>query len=345
MKVLLTGATGFLGSEIARELVRQGHTLRVLARATSKLDGLAGVTHERVVGDLLDPASIERALEGMDAVIHAAGSTSARQRDHRMLVQVNVDGTRNLLEAAARRPGLRVVHTSTVGAVGGAPRPVLLDERAKWNLGGLGYHYLDSKRQGEELALARAREGMNLVVVNPGMIFGPGDVYLTSTRYVLEYLRGKNRFAVRGGLSFCDVRDVARAHVAALTQGRPGERYILAGQNLTHREALAALHQLTGLNRPIRMPGALIMAAAGISQALARLRPHGLEDLNLGVARVAKMFLYFDVSKAKRELGYVVRPFDETLRDTLRDLVDRGLYPARTPALAALTTRRLPQAA
>ena len=345
MKVLLTGATGFLGSEIARELVRQGHSLRVLARATSKLDGLTGVTHERLVGDLLDAPSVERALDGMEAVIHAAGSTSTRQRDRAMLTRVNVDGTRNLLEAAARRPGLRVVHTSTVGAVGAAARPVLLDERAGWNLGNLGYHYLDSKRQGEELALARAREGMNLVVLNPGMILGPGDVYLTSTRYVLEYLRGKNRFAVRGGLSFCDVRDVARAHVAALTQGRAGERYILAGQNLTHREALVALHRLTGLHRPIRIPGAMIMLVAAVSQALARVRPHGLEDLTLGVARVARKYLFVDVSKARRELGYVVRPFDETLRDTLRDLVERGLFPARTQALAALATRRLPQAA
>jgi dihydroflavonol-4-reductase len=345
MKVLLTGATGFLGSEIARELVRQGHALRVLARATSKLDGLEGVAHERVVGDLLDVASVDRALEGMEALIHTAGATSVRMRDKAMLRAVNVDGVANVLEAAARRPGLRVVHTSTVGAVGGSPGPTLLDEEAPWNLGGLGYDYLETKRRGEELALARAREGMDLVVVNPGMIFGPGDVYLTSTKYVLEYLRGKNRFAPRGGLSFCDVRDVARAHVAALTRGRAGERYILAGQNLTHRDALLALRRMTGLYRPIPMPGAVLWLAGALSQALARLRPHPLEDLTLGVVRVAQMFLFFDVSKAQRELGYVVRPFEETLGDTLRDLVARGLFPARTPALAALVEKRLRQAA
>ena len=345
MRVLLTGATGFLGSEIARELSRQGHQVRVLARATSSLAGLEGVEHERVIGDLLDPASIDRALEGVEAVIHTAGATSVRQRDTRMLYRVNVEGTRNLLEAAEKRTGLRVVHTSTVGAVGATERPETLDETATWNLGGLGYDYLDSKRQGEELALARARQGMDLVVLNPGMIFGPGDVYMTSTKYVLEYLRGRNRFAPRGGLSFCDVRDVARAHVAALTRGRAGERFILAGQNVTHREALATLHRLTGLYRPIPMPGAILWLAGALSQAVAKLVPHGLEDLTLGVVRVARKFLYFDVSRARSELGYEVRPFEETLRDTLRDLIDRGLHPARTPALAALASKRLPEAA
>lgn len=336
MKVLLTGATGFLGSEVARELRRQGHALRVLMRATSKVDGLAGLAYERVEGDLLDAASVDRAMEGMEAVIHCAGATGARRRDRDLVYRVNVEGTRHVLEAAARRPGIRVVHTSTIGAVGGSVEPVLLDERAAWNLGGLGYHYLDSKRQGEELALARAREGMNLVVVNPGMILGPGDVYQTSTRYVLEYLRGWNRFAVRGGLSFCDVREVAKAHAAALTRGRAGERYILAGQNLEHLAVLRELNRVTGLHRPIRVPWIVMYAIAVLFDAAARVRPHGLEELNPPVARVARQFLYFDVGKAQRELGYVLRPFDETLRDTVRDIVERRLHAGEPrPQLAA----------
>jgi dihydroflavonol-4-reductase len=338
MKVLLTGATGFLGSEVARELARQGHAVRALVRATSRLDGLRGVPFERAEGDVTDRAAVTTAARGVDAVLHVAGATSGRRRDREATIRTNVEGTRAILEATASRPTMRVVVTSTVAAIGAARTPHVLDESARWNLGGIGYHYAESKREAEELALTRARAGANIVVLNPGMILGPGDVYLTSTRYVLEYLRGWNRFAVRGGLSFCDVREVAKAHVAALTKGRAGERYILAGQNVTHLQALRALQRVTGLHRPIPIPGSVLGAVAVFSELLARVVHHSLEDFTRAMARVARMYLFMDPAKARRELGYVVRPFDESLRDTVRDLVDRGLFPARTPALAALGT-------
>jgi dihydroflavonol-4-reductase len=336
MKVLLTGATGFLGSEIARELVRQGHELRVLVRPTSKLDGLAGLTYDKVEGDVLDAASVERALDGVDALIHTAGNTSARPRDAAQIHRVNVEGTRTVMAAAARRPGLRVVHTSSTSAVGLTRRPRVLDENAVWDVGGLGYHYVDSKRAGETVVLEFFQKGLDVVILNPGMILGPGDVYITSTRYVLEYLRGRNRFAPRGGLAFCDVREVARAHVTALTKGRAGERYILAGQDVTHKEALDTLRRVTGLYRPLHVPAFLFWLAGALSELAARVRPHGLEELNRAVARFAHLYAAYDVAKARRELDYVVRPFDETVRDTVRDFVTRGLHPARTPALADL---------
>jgi dihydroflavonol-4-reductase len=336
MKVLVTGATGFLGSAIARELVRQGHAVRALVRKTSKLDGLAGLSYEKVEGDILDADSVERALDGVDALIHTAGNTSARPRDKALVHRVNVEGTRTVMAAAARRPDLRVVHTSSTTAVGATRRPRVLDENATWHVGGSGYHYVDSKKAAEAIVLEHARAGLDVVILNPGLILGPGDVYLTSTAYVLEYLRGRNRFAARGGISCCDVREVARAHVAALTRGRPGERYILAGQNVSHQEFLTTLRRITGLYRPIRLPGAVFWIAAAFSELAARIRPHKLEELNRGIARWAGWTCYYDVAKARRELDYVVRPFDETVRDTVRDLVGRGLHPARTPALADL---------
>jgi dihydroflavonol-4-reductase len=336
MKVLLTGATGFLGSEIARELTRQGHTLRVLVRKTSKLDGLKGLVYEKVEGDVTDAASVDRALDGVDALIHTAGNTSTRRRDREALYRVNVDGTRTVLAGAAQRKTGRVVVTSSIVSVGASADPVALDEGATWNTGGRGYHYVDSKRQGEEIALEFAKNGMNLVVLNPSMIMGPGDVYLTSTKLVLEYMKGRNRFWFRGGLSYCDVREVAKAHVTALTKGRSGERYIVAGPNKSYKELQEELYRITGLYKPRRVPYPLLLVAAALSEAAATIAPHSLEDLNLAVVKHAKLFSYYDSSKAERELGYVVRPFDEMLRDTIRDQVARGLAKPSTQKLQGL---------
>jgi len=341
MKVLLTGATGFLGSEIARELVRQGHSLRVLVRGTSRLDGLAGLAFDKVVGDVLDAASIERALDGMDALIHTAGHTGSRPRDKAAVMRTNVEGTRIVMAAAARRPGLRVVHTSSVVTIGATAKPRVLDEHATWNLAGTGYHYVDSKKAAEEIVLEHARAGLDVVVLNPGMILGPGDVYITSTRYVLEYLRGRNRFAPRGGLTWGDVREIARAHVTALRKGRAGERYILAGQNHSHAEVMATLYRVTGLHRPLPAPRLVLWIAAILSEAAAKIHPHGLEEMNRGVLRWSQKWNYTDSGKAQRELDYVIRPFDETVRDTVRDFMRRGLLTPRTPALAGLVTREL----
>jgi dihydroflavonol-4-reductase len=337
MKVLLTGATGFLGGEIARELVRQGHALRVLVRKTSKLDGLKGLTYEKVEGDITDAASVDRALDGVDALIHTAGNTSQRRRDKDALYRVNAEGTRTVLAAAAMRKTGRVVVTSSIVTIGASSEPVALDEQATWNIGGRGYHYVDSKRQGEEIALEHARNGMNVVVLNPSMIMGPGDVYLTSTKLILEYLKGRNRFWFRGGLSYCDVREVAKAHVTALTKGRSGERYIVAGPNKSYKELQDELYRITGLYKPLRVPYFLLVAAAALSEAVAAIAPHSLEDLNLVIIKHAKLFSYYDSSKAERELGYVVRPFDEMLRDTIRDQVSRGLAKPSTTQLQALT--------
>jgi dihydroflavonol-4-reductase len=341
MKVLLTGATGFLGSEIARELIRQGHALRAFVRPTSRLDGLRGLRFETVVGDILDAAAVERALDGVDALIHTAGHTGARPRDRAAVHRVNVEGTRTVMAAASRRPGLRVVYTSTVGTIGATRAPRLLDEHATWNLAGTGYHYVDAKKAAEEIVLEHARDGLDVVIMNPGVILGPGDLYVTSTRYVLEYLRGRNRFVVHGGLSFGDVREIARAHVAGLTKGRAGERYILAGQNHSHAEVMATLYRVTGLYRPVRVPALLLWLTAVLSEAAARLHGHGLEELSRGLVRVARLFAFMDSAKARRELDYVIRPFDESLRDTVRDQLRRGLAAASTRALAGLAAAEL----
>lgn len=336
MRIFMTGATGFLGAHIAREVVRVGHDLRILVRKKSKLDGLSGIKYEAIEGDICLRSSVESGIRGVDAVIHAAGNVSPRRRHKDALYRVNVEGTRNVLTAALAQGGLRVVHTSSIVAVGASLTPSVMNEETPWSGGGEGYHYVDSKRQGEDIARELAQAGLKVVILNPGLILGPGDIYLTSTRYVLEYLKGHNRFALPGGLSFCDVRDVAKAHVAALTKGRVGERYIVAGNNVSHRDALSTMYRMTGLGRPFSIPVGAATFAALLAEGLSLAGVRGLEDLNRPFVRYTHLYSYFDVSKARRELGYEVRPFEETVADTVRDFLARGIFPAKTKELLAL---------
>ena len=323
MKVLVTGATGFLGGEIARELVRRGHQVRVLVRSTSKLENVGGV--EKAVGDILDRASVEAALAGMQAVIHTAGHTGQRKRDFEAVMAVNFEGTRNVL-GAAKAAGLRTVHTSSMTAIGATVEPVVQTEESEWTGGDVGYVYAISKRRGEDHARELAAQGLDVVILCPGLILGSGDMHLSSTRYVLEYLRGRNRAHFdRGGNSYCHVHDVARAHVAALEgKGRRGERYILTGHNSSQKETIERLYRLTGLHKPMHVPWALAWTAGLLSQTAALLFQHSAEDLNLPLLRYARRYAYSDCSKAQRELDYHVTPFDDILRETIGDLVARG---------------------
>lgn len=333
MKVLVTGATGFLGSWIVRELLRHGHAPRVLIRRGSRLDGIAGLEVEPVAGDLLDQESIDRATRGMEAVIHAAGQVSARG-GRAELRRVNVGGTRSVLDAAARY-SLRVIYTSTIATLGTTYEPVVRDEEGPSPPVNSGFGYVDTKREAEELARLQARRGQEVVILNPGIILGPGDVYFTSTRIVLEYLRGTLRFYPRGGISFCDVREVAAAHVAALTRGRRGERYILAGENVTYAELFARLRRMTGLPPAWPMPWwmapALVFSSEVASVFGSQLLQEAVESMRYG-----QRFNFRDSAKARRELGYASRPLEQSLRDTVLDELVRGVARASTPELLAL---------
>lgn len=336
MKVLLTGATGFLGSAIARALTARQHDLRVLVRHTSPLAALSDVACERVFGDITEPSSVGAALAGMDAVIHTAGFTGTRLRDRERLYRVNTEGVRTICQAMQERGPKRLVLTSSIVSIGTSSEPTPLDESTPWTGGGQGYHYVDSKRQGEELAFAAT--GLEVVAVNPGFILGPGDARLTSTRYVSEYVGGRNIFYLpTGGLSFCDVRDVALAHVAALERGRPGQRYITAGHNVTHRQALEELHALTGLTRPRALPKTLALAACVASELAAKLTRHSLEDLNRPFIRYSTHYCFYSSVRAQAELGYHIRPLREMWTDTLKYQLSHGIIAARSERLRQLS--------
>lgn len=334
MRVLVTGATGFLGAWVTRALVQAGHAVRILVRATSPREPLEAVSVEEAAGDVLDPRSVARAMEGVEAVVHCAGLVALRPRDREALFRVNVEGSRHVLEAARAR-GLRVLFTSTIGTQGSTLEPVARDERARVAPRAGDSAYVESKWLGEEVALAMAARGADIVVLNPGLVLGPGDVSLRGTRFVSYYLQGLLRFHPGGGMSFCDVRDVAAVYVSALERGRAGERYLLAGINLGYGQLLAELRRLTGLHPtwPLPWPAALGLAFA--SELASTFLEHPLEELNLSVAGPAQRFIFADVGKAVAELGYRPRDFRITLADTVADHLSRGACPPRRPAHAS----------
>jgi len=342
MKVLVTGATGFLGSWITRALLAGGHRVRVLRRAHSgpaRPDSLSGLDVETVPGDVLDRATLSAATRGVGAVVHAAGLISTRPRDRRRLYEVNVGGTRNVLEAAGER-GVRVIHTSSVATVGFTAQPERRDESFRVEAADLlDYAYADSKRMAEELAMELCAGGVEAVTLLPGLLLGPGDSESGSTRVVLQHLRRLLRFAPTGGISFGDVRDVAATYVTALGQGKPGRRYILAGANHGYGELGHMLAALTGIDAPWPLPAPMAQVWGLWSEAVSALTPHPLDELTLVTATYAARFNYCDAARAEKELGYRPRAFEETLRDTVIDLVRRGLAPASTDRLLAMMGR------
>lgn len=324
MRTLITGATGFLGSWVTRAVSAAGHRPRVLVRDATRLAPLHALELEVARGDILDRASLQRALLDVDAVIHVAGLVSLRNRDEQRLAEVNLEGTRNVLEAA-RQQGARVLHTSSIGTLGVTREPIAVSEAGAGAAAvPLRYPYADSKRRSAELALEYAREGLPVCVLLPGNVLGPGDGNATSTRMVSDYLAGRTRFYLPGGLSFADVRDVATAYVSALERGRSGHSYVLAGVNLSYRELLDQLCSLTGLHRALPSPWPMAEMSAWWSELASLYFEHPFEELNSSVLQYGRYFNFCDCSKAARELGYQTRPFEHTLRDTIDDLRARS---------------------
>ncbi len=309
--------------------------MRVLARTPERLAGLLQLGVEVRQGDILSRDALESALPGVEAVVHCAGAVSLKPRQRDDTFRANVLGTQNVLDAAAARR-LRVLHTSSIATLGPTRTPQVLDEAAPAARLDFEYAYAASKRQAEALALSRARDGQDVVILNPGIMLGPDDVYFSSTEFVRRYLRSELGFHFPGGASFCDVRDVARAYPRALAVGRSGERYILAGLNLRYAEVLGELRSLTGLQRSSGVPSALAELGAAYSEWVASFWQHPLEDLNLSVVRWGSLFNYCTSEKAERELGYRNREFTRTLTDTVIDHVNRGAARASTAKLRTL---------
>ena len=315
-KTLLTGATGFIGAHVGRALLARGDDLRVAVRGDGKRE--IDLDAEQVRCDILDRRAVRRAMKGVGRVFHAAGVTSVRPEDAELLFDVNVRGTRIVLEEALRAGVERAVYTSSAAALGPAPRGGTADENQLFTAGHLGIPYVNSVHEAEAQALRLAAKGLSLVCVNPTGVFGPGDTHVTSTRLVRSFLLGRVPAYADGGINVVDVRDVATGHLQADSHGAIGERYILGGRNFTFDRLFADLGRLSGIAPPVKVPRSLAAAAAG-------LLPIGPGQTTLSPQEVmaASRFWTYRSTKAKRELNWKARPHEETLEATVGWYMDR----------------------
>jgi dihydroflavonol-4-reductase len=312
----VTGATGFLGSHVARVLGERGAQLRLLVRPTSDLRNIADLNAERVEGDLRDPASIEKALAGCDALFHVAADYRLWVQDPEQMYRSNVEGTRGLIEAARRQGVRRIVYTSSVATMGFGSNGALADENSPVSLADMIGHYKRSKFMAEQVAFEAARSGVDVVVVNPTTPIGERDLKPTPTgRIVVDFLKRKFPAYVDTGLNLVDATECARGHLQALEKGRAGERYILGGENLTLKQILDRLSAITGLPSPsVKLPYVFALAAGVVDETVTG-RILGREPrATIDAVRMGRKKMFITSAKAERELGWRSVPVDDALR-------------------------------
>ena len=320
MKVFVTGATGFLGSHVARVLESQGAELRLLARASSDLRNLDGVAGDRVTGDLLEPESYRTALAGCEALFHVAADYRLWIPDPDRMYRANVEGTRALLKMAREQGVRRVVHTSSVATMGFTSDGDIVDENTPVSLASMIGHYKRSKFLSEQVAFEAARGGQDVVVVNPTTPVGERDIKPTpSGRIIVDFLKKKFPAYVDTGLNLVDATECARGHVLAFEKGRSGERYILGGENLSLKQILDQLGVLTGLPSPtIRLPYFFALAT-GVVDELVTGRLLGREPrATIDAVRMGKKKMWVSSAKAERELGWRIIPVNDALSRAVR---------------------------
>src|SRR5438552_5348802 len=316
MKAFVTGATGFVGSHVATVLAEQGAELRLLVRTGSDPKNIQELNADRVIGDLCDPESIDRAMAGCDVVFHVAADYRLWVRDPAQMYRANVEGTQTILQAARKNRVRRVVYTSSVATMGFTVKNLPVDESSPVSLENMIGHYKRSKYMAEEVAIAAGRDGIDVVVVNPSTPVGEQDIKPTPTgRMVVDFLKKKFPAYVDTGLNLVDVRECARGHVAALEKGRSGERYILGGENLTLKQILDKLAKITGLPSPILKLPYIFAYAAGIADEMVTGRLRGREPrATIDTVRMGAKKMFASSDKAERDLGWKIVPIESALR-------------------------------
>jgi dihydroflavonol-4-reductase len=322
-KTLVTGATGFVGLHLAKALARRGDELRLLVRDTSDTSPLEGLEWEPAVGDVTDRDSVHNAMRGVDRVFHVAGTTSMRTPARDRVFEVNVEGTRNVIDEASRADVSRVVFTSSSSAVGTAKRGGTIDEDQPFTAGRLGITYINSKHEAEVIATRAAAKGLPVVIVNPSFVLGPDDPNPsgTSNALVRRLLLRRIPGYLDGAINIVDVRDVAAGHLLADERGEAGERYLLTGRNFTLQRFFADLSRIAGVPLPpVRFQRRLAVAGVEAMEFVGIRLPTSVDEVRSGT----QWFTYRN-DKAREKLGWEPRPHEETLEDTVRfQLEDLG---------------------
>jgi len=324
LRTFVTGGTGFVGANLIRLLLQQGYSVRALVRSSSRLDNLRDLDIELVTGDLND-RDLYQAMQGCHVLFHVAAHYSLWQRDRAALYQHNVLGTRNVL-AAARQAGIeRTVYTSSVAAIGAKPMGGIADETYQSPVETLVGHYKQSKYWAEQEAVQAAQSGQDVVIVNPSSPIGAWDIKPTPTGdIILRFLRRQMPAYMETGLNLIDVRDVAWGHLLALQKGKTGDRYILGHQNLTFKQILEHLSQMTGIPAPkLVIPAWIPLSVAWIDeQVLATLGKQ--PSIPVDGVRMAQQYMFYDAAKAVRELGLPQTAIATALQDAVDWFVTNG---------------------
>jgi dihydroflavonol-4-reductase len=329
MKAFVTGATGFVGSHVARVLAEQGADLRLLIRSSSDPKNIQGLKADRVIGDLRDPVSIEKAMAGCDVVFHVAADYRLWVREPEQMYHANVEGTRAILAAARKNGVRRVVYTSSVATMGFTSNGHPADEDSPVSLDHMIGHYKRSKFMAEEVAMEAGRGGMDVVVVNPTTPVGEQDIKPTPTgRIVVDFLKKKFPAYVDTGLNLVDVTECARGHVTAMEKGKSGKRYILGGENLTLKQILDKLAAITGLPSPrVRVPY-VVALATGVVDEVVTGRILGREPrATIDAVRMGRKKMFVSCVKAERELGWKTVPADDALHRAVEWFRANGYAP------------------
>lgn len=316
MKAFITGATGFVGSHVAELLEQQGAELRVLVRPDARTDNITFLKAERVEGDLRDFESLRQGMSGCEVVFHVAADYRLWVRHPEEMYRVNVDGTLAVMDAARQAGVRRVVYTSSVATMGFLSDGTVVDEDTSVDLSHMIGHYKRSKFMAEEAALTAGRNGAPVVVVNPTTPIGERDIKPTPTgRIVVDFLNRNFPAYVDTGLNLADVKEVARGHLLAMEKAKPGERYILGGENLTLKQILDRLSAITGLPSPtVRVPHGLALGFAAFDQFFTGVLRGKEPRATVEAVRMGRKKMFASSAKAESELGYRLTPVDDALR-------------------------------
>ncbi len=326
MKVLVTGATGFLGHWICKRLVESGDEVIAFARSKKEIDSDLDSKVQFAYGDVTDLESLHSATSGVDEVFHLAGVIGYRPSQHSLMFKVNVQGTENVIKACEKAKVKKLVYLSSVVAIGAGFSPnQILNENSPYNLEGFDFGYFDSKHRAENLVVEATKKGhFSSVILNPSTIYGGGDALKGSRSSQVKVAQGKLKFYPGGGASIVAVEDVIDGIMAARARGRSGERYILSGENLLLRDVFTLIATAAGKPPPyIKVPNFVFLGLARIGDVLTKC---GMESsLSYENAKVATLFHWFDCTKAKTELGFKPRPAKFAIENSVKWMKENNI--------------------